>query len=63
MIVFVFHLTDLFLIFDSSPWQLTGDEFNEHVEQTPQVIVSTHFLGTRKERRDEDDGVMRTLFL
>ena len=50
MIVFVLHLTDLFLVFDPSPWQLAGDELDEHVEQTPEIIVSTHFLRRRIER-------------
>lgn len=33
-----------YFVFDFPPRKLTNCEFNQHVEQRPQVVVTTHFL-------------------
>lgn len=33
-----------YLVFDFPPRQLTDREFNQHVEEGPQVVMATHLL-------------------
>lgn len=33
-----------YFVFDFPPRKLTNCEFNQHVEERPQVVVTTHFL-------------------
>lgn len=38
-----------YFVFDFPPWELADCELHQHVEQGPQVVMTTHFLemGTR----------------
>lgn len=33
-----------YFVLDFPPWKLTNREFHQHVEQGPQVVMTTHFL-------------------
>ena len=40
-------LSAAYFVLDLPPWQLTDQELHQHVEERPQVIVTTHFLQRR----------------
>ena len=44
VVTFFLHLADLFFVFHLSPRQLPRNEFYQHVEERPQVVVSAHLL-------------------
>ena len=44
MIVLVLHIAHLLLVLDLAPRQLTRQKLDNHVEQTPQVVMAAHLL-------------------
>lgn len=52
MVVLLLHQTDLLLVLDLAPRQLPVDELHQHVEQRPQIIVTSHLpIAMRIDRR------------
>lgn len=43
VVIFLFHQSHLFFVLHLPPGQLPIDELHQHVEQAPEIIVSTHF--------------------
>jgi hypothetical protein len=42
VIVLLLHQSHLFLVLDLAPRQLSVDELHQHVEQAPEVVVTSH---------------------
>lgn len=46
-----------YFVLDLPPWQLTNQKLHQHVEERPQVIVTTHLL------QIDTTGLKQNLFL
>ena len=44
MVIFLFHQSNLLLVLDLPPGQLTVRKLDQHVEQRPEIVVSPHLL-------------------
>jgi len=48
VVVLLLDVADLLLVLHLTPRQLTRHKLNHHVEQRPQVIMTTHLLYTKQ---------------